>query len=43
MFFGVEDLKTDEIFLKLTKTCEEQPEVQFGDRPQIAPIFLPER
>ena len=26
MFFGVEDLKTDEIFLKLTKTCEEQPE-----------------
>ena len=27
MFFGVEDLKTDEIFLKLTKTCEEQPEI----------------
>lgn len=26
MFFDVEDLKTDEIFLKLTKTCEEQPE-----------------
>ena len=26
MFFGVEDLKIDEIFLKLTKTCEEQPE-----------------
>ena len=26
MFFDIEDLKTDEIFLKLTKTCEEQPE-----------------
>ena len=26
MFYDVSDLKTDEIFLKLTKTCEEQPE-----------------
>lgn len=26
MFFDVEDLKTNEIFLKLTKTSEEQPE-----------------
>lgn len=26
MFFDVEDLRTKEIFLKLSKTCEEQPE-----------------
>ncbi len=26
MFYDVEDLKTDEIFLKLYKTCEAQPE-----------------
>ena len=26
MFFDVDDLKTDEIFLKLTETCEERPE-----------------
>lgn len=26
MFYDVTDLKTDEIFLKLTKTCDEQPE-----------------
>ena len=26
MFFDVDDLRTDEIFLKLNKTCEEQPE-----------------
>lgn len=26
MFYDVTDLKTDEIVLKLTKTCEEQPE-----------------
>lgn len=26
MFFDIEDLKTNEIFLKLTKTCEAQPE-----------------
>lgn len=26
MFFDVADLKTDEIYLKLTRTCEEQPE-----------------
>ena len=26
MFYDVADLKTDEIFLKLTKTCGEQPE-----------------
>ena len=26
MFFDVDDLKTDEIFLKLTETCEDRPE-----------------
>lgn len=26
MFFDIEDLRTNEIFLKLTKTCEAQPE-----------------
>lgn len=26
MFFDVDDLKTEEIFLKLTKTCEDNPE-----------------
>ena len=29
MFYDVSDLKTDEIFLKLVKTCGAQPEKQW--------------